>query len=154
MWNARLFSGAEPMLLVRQAEAIEVGLEAAVNVTLHLNEDIVERAWLTPAADTTAEWAVQACIGAFKQVVDLPQRDGLRVTGEHESARWSTEALHQSGVRERGQDLCHERCLQVAGLGNRPCVQLGLAIVIELSQSAEDRDRAIGVLSVHALKGS
>jgi len=144
-----MLGGAVPKFLIRHAETVEVGLKTSIDVPLDLHEHIVERAWVARTADTTAEWAIQARIRSLEQVIDLAQGDRTRMAREHEAARGPAKALDQSGMGERRQDLCNERCLQVANLCDLPCVELCRAIVVEFGEPAQHCNRALGVLSVH-----
>jgi hypothetical protein len=98
--NPRLFRGTVPKILKRDAEAVKVCLETAIDVPLHLDEYIVERAWRSSATDTAAEWAIQARIGPLEEIVDLSQSDGRRMPSENEAARGAAEASHHPSVRE------------------------------------------------------
>ncbi len=149
MWNARNLGGAMPQFLIRDAEAVEVGLQTAVDVALHLHEHIVQRTRVACAAGTATKRAIEARIRTLEQVVDLPQCDQSGMSREHESAHGSAEALDQSCMGERCQYLGDERRLEFARLRNLSCVELGLTIVVDLGQTAQDRYRALCVLPVH-----
>jgi len=139
-----------PEILKGDSEAVKVCLETAVNVPLHLDQYLVKGTWLSSAADSAAEWAVETGIGSLEKIVDLPQCDGRRMPSENEATGWAAETLHQPRVRESGEYLCDEWHLQVTGLGNLSRIEARLAIVVHLCQSAQHRNRALGLFTVHA----
>lgn len=91
-----------PQFLVRDAEAVEVGFQTAVDVALHLDEHIVQRTRIASTAGTATKRAIEAWIRTLEQVIDLPKCDQSGMSRQHESARGSAKAFDQSCMCERG----------------------------------------------------